>query len=295
MRENPLKRGVMIKADNLFESYEDMKSEFHEEDFFSGEALNFVCGYMHQSYRYTMHKHEFYELNIVTAGSGIHYLGQSAIPVKSGDVFVIPPSVIHSYLADENMDIYHILIKRDFFERYNQELCSMKGYELLFDIEPYVRLSSGKPYNLKLGYEALADIMLVFEKMEQAERGKSYAYLNSMTLSLIAELGEEISKSLENSQTRQHSSTELLKIMQYIQSNLQEKITLDTLSEVFNMSTATLNRRFRETLKLSPMGYVKKCRQQKAKKLISEGALSKNEIAQLCGFYDVSHMNKALV
>lgn len=60
------------------------------------------------------------------------------------------------------------------------------------------------------------------------------------------------------------------------------------------MSIATLNRRFNDLLKTSPMNYVMDCRIQKAIELIEENKYSKTEIAQLCGFYDLSHMNKYL-
>ena len=60
------------------------------------------------------------------------------------------------------------------------------------------------------------------------------------------------------------------------------------------MSTATLNRHFREVLNTSPMQYVTACRISRARELLNAGDMSKTEVAQACGFFDVSHMNKYL-
>lgn len=42
----------------------------------------------------------------------------------------------------------------------------------------------------------------------------------------------------------------------------------------------------------APLDYVLSCRVAKAQKLIAEGNYGKTDIANICGFYDVSHMNK---
>jgi len=82
--------------------------------------------------------------------------------------------------------------------------------------------------------------------------------------------------------------------MEYIQENLDQKLTLDLLAEKANMSKSTLNRHFERNLHISPMQYVMECRLEKAKSLLLRGTLSKTEVAHLCGFFDISHMNKYL-
>ena len=82
--------------------------------------------------------------------------------------------------------------------------------------------------------------------------------------------------------------------MEFIQENLEQKLTLSLLAQKANMSTATLSRHFREVLHTSPMQHVTACRLARARELIAERKLSKTEIAQSCGFFDVSHMNKYL-
>jgi AraC family transcriptional regulator len=64
------------------------------------------------------------------------------------------------------------------------------------------------------------------------------------------------------------------------------------IAEFSNMSKATLNRRFNESVGMSPMNYVLSCRVAKAKELLADGNVNKTEIANICGFYDTAHMNK---
>ena len=83
-------------------------------------------------------------------------------------------------------------------------------------------------------------------------------------------------------------------LMEFIRENLDQKLTLSLLAEKANMSVATLTRHFREVLQTSPMQYVTACRISLARELLATGKLNKTEIAQSCGFFDVSHMNKYL-
>jgi AraC family transcriptional regulator len=88
--------------------------------------------------------------------------------------------------------------------------------------------------------------------------------------------------------------SEIVAVMEYIKGNLDRKLTLAHLAEYAKMSTATLNRRFREALGSSPMTYVLSCRISRARELMADGTLSRTEVAQMCGFYDLAHMNKYL-
>ena len=88
--------------------------------------------------------------------------------------------------------------------------------------------------------------------------------------------------------------SDAVKLMEYISENLDTRLTLDILSEVVNMSRASLNRLFHSVLGTSPMEYVLSQRVERARELLARGGMSKTEIAQSCGFYDSAHMNKNL-
>ena len=126
---------------------------FYERDFFVAEQL--AHAYLHRDYRIGMHSHEFYEINIIMSGSGRHYIGAASLDTRKGDVFVIPPETEHGYFPHPSLDIFHILIRSDFFSRYASELHKTGGFSLLFNIEPHLRIQSGKAFHLQLDARGL--------------------------------------------------------------------------------------------------------------------------------------------
>ena len=261
---------------------------FQENEYFIGK-FNFIHTYLHQNYQYRMHAHQFYEINIIVSGEGMHYIENNRLDAKAGDVFVIPPEVRHGYYSNGTLDIFHVLIKKDFLARYSEELGEVGGFGILFDIEPDIRKSTGASFNLNLGHGELEMFKGVLEQMVRVEKRREYVRLNALTMDFICRLCNRIS-----SVTMSERDREIVGIMEYIRSNIDEKITLSSLCEQSHMSAATLNRRFRSAVGQSPMEYVLSVRVARAKELISEGKLSRTEIALSCGFYDLAHMNKYL-
>lgn len=270
------------------------KNYWSYSDCFSGDLFNLIHCYMHNNYNQKMHSHQFYELNVVLSGSGWHYIGDAVLPTCAGDIFVIPPEVSHGYYSEEALDIYHLLIKTEFIQRYQEELSHIPGFDILFNIEPYIRRFSGKGCNLNVNSKALMRLKEDLERIRSAEKERLFVYENTLSLALICKISALLMDSIKSNSASSEKDFELVQIMEYINANLDSKLTLDILCNVSNMSKATLNRHFRKALNSSPMQYVCETRLTKARELLSQGVLSKTEIAALCGFYDVAHMNKYL-
>ena len=269
----------------------DPDRNWYGEDYLESEK--YIHTYLHKDYKIKMHSHQFYEINIIVGGKGRHYISDTSIPTAVGDVFVIPPEIPHGYFTKEKLDIYHILLKKDFFNRYREELVQLPSYNLLFDFEPLLRQFSGVNFNLNIGIKHLDSFEKELESIRKAEEKKLYMYQNILVLNLISKLGSLFDKRMHDSSTQQN--LEIISIMEYIKENLSGKLLLSQIARFGNMSTATLNRRFNELIGVSPMQYVTNCRVLRAKELLEEKKLNKTEIAQICGFYDLVHMNKCLL
>lgn len=268
------------------------KTRWYGNDFL--ENGEFIHAYLHENYDTKMHSHEFYEINIVANGEGRHYIGDINVPAVVGDVFVIPPNIPHGYYAEKSIDIYHLLIKNDFLNRYREELSELPGYDILFDFEPLIRRISGIDINLKLSAPKFKDIEYDFENIKSAENRKLYMYENILVINFISKLGKLFEKKISSIDFAEKESREIMGALEFIKGNLGGKISLSAIANHANMSTATLNRRFKEILNVTPMEYVRLCRINMARKLIKEGNFTKAEIAQTCGFYDQAHMHKIL-
>jgi AraC-like DNA-binding protein len=87
----------------------------------------------------------------------------------------------------------------------------------------------------------------------------------------------------------------IVKILEYIHNNYNEKITIMFLCQLSHMSRSTLIRCFKKICNCTPIEYLTNYRVKKAHGLLLQGNLSKAIIAQECGFYDVSHLTKHIL
>ncbi len=72
--------------------------------------------------------------------------------------------------------------------------------------------------------------------------------------------------------------------MDFVARHLEQKITLDVLSEISGLSESRLGHRFRDVVGISPMAYVERQRIERAKQLLTMTSLSVKEISQQVGF-----------
>jgi transcriptional regulator GlxA family with amidase domain len=80
----------------------------------------------------------------------------------------------------------------------------------------------------------------------------------------------------------------MLKILAYLEDNLSESHTLQSISSKFGVSERTLSRFFQATLSVSFLQYLKLLRMAKAFKLIVRNEHSLADIAFLCGYQSLS-------
>ncbi|MVZ67174.1 helix-turn-helix domain-containing protein [Sphingobacterium sp. DK4209] len=87
--------------------------------------------------------------------------------------------------------------------------------------------------------------------------------------------------------TEQHNNL-LVHIRNFITKNINDKLTIDQLSQHVNMSNASLFRVFKEEVGITPMELVIQERLSKAKELL-KSKLSVKEVCYACGFSDVNY------
>jgi len=258
-------------------------------------ASSLVRAYVNRNYQSGSHSHEFYEINIVTKGSGQHYINDRRFPTDRGDVFVIPPNIKHGYLSeDDPLDVFHILLKNEFVDRYRSELTQIPEFHLLFETEPYLRQVYDRRLFLHMEGEALEDLEKALNRLaafyENQQENCSNIYALRIICDICVAMGDSYCGILEKCKT----DAEIIRVMEYLNIHFAEKITVDDLAELVHMSRSSFNRRFKKVTSCSPWEYVMSRRTREARRLMESTTLSKTEIAHACGFYDLSHMEKCL-
>ena len=90
---------------------------------------------------------------------------------------------------------------------------------------------------------------------------------------------------------RQNSATyqRLLAAKEYIEGNFNRSITLEQLATLSNMSVTNFRREWKKSYAISPMQYRDEVRLNRAKDYLNSGYYTVTEIAEKCGFDDVSY------
>ena len=107
------------------------KSVFHE--------TQQLRAFLYADYCVATHFHDFYEINIILGGSGTHMIEGSCFKVRKGDVFVIPPNIVHAYSETDKLDVYHFILRKEFIDENKTEAKSIPGFLQFIEIEPYLR------------------------------------------------------------------------------------------------------------------------------------------------------------
>ena len=255
--------------------------------------------YFHTNdYPINMHSHNFYEINIIVEGTGAHYIENICIPIKPGDVFAIPPSNRHGYWADtDDLKIFHLILPHYVLEKYEDELAKFPGYSMLFEIEPLLRKNNGENLFLHLSEDSLKRLLPEMENLiynaQQEECEETNLLFEIRSVLLICTLARLINKENKRlpvySETTQADSLSIVKTIEYMHQKYSEKISINELAKMANMSRSTYLRRFILMCRQTPMDYLCEVRVKKACQMMKNGNLTITEIAQNCGFFDCSH------
>ncbi len=277
-----------------------MNPEFHcSERLCFPKDYQSVRAFSYTEYHIKPHNHNFYEMNIVLGGRGTHQIESVRIPVTRGDVFVIPPMVVHSYDNTEHLEVYHVLLRNDFIRRHSEEATRVPGYVHLMEIEPYLRKRSDEHLFLHLSPTQISEIEKDFKFIEDdGEFGgeELSALRNHAAWRLIYYLSTLLSIQLKSSagKVEKKYTQQIIEVLEYIHQSFSEKMTVEGLAERAYLSRSTFIRAFLSVCGCAPMQYVNRYRTAKARDLLLDKSLQKTEVAHLCGFYDLSHLERFL-
>lgn len=252
--------------------------------------------FCHQNYQIDMHRHDFYEVNFIVRGRGVHYTERSHREIGVGDIIVVPPSAFHGYYEIDGLDVFHMLIHKNFFHRYYSDLNMLTAFQILFNADHMVRENNRDLPLFHVDGDAYAQLHELFVKLADLEQTTStedhltaYALSLMIVIRLCAEYRRQFLGNSDEANKNDGQDLSILKAVDYIHTHYAEKISLDELTKLTYMSKATLCERFRRLMGFTPANYINYYRILVAKKMLIETTRSVTEIAQDAGFFDTSH------
>lgn len=204
------------------------------------------------------HTHDFYEIGYVCGGSGVSVLDQSSFNIAHGSIWIVSPSVPHSYFS----------------------LCDLSLVNICFCPNPYQksRLSSliNNHFSLskenRIEYELLYFLLEYSQKEPQMTNKKSDIYLNTIIDFLLVD-------AFQNEEDLRHWSN-LLRVIP------EELATLTTkkAASICNYSVPYFCRAFKKSFNQTFTEYVDTIRLEKAKILLLSTDKSLEQISYITGF-----------
>ncbi|ULL15079.1 AraC family transcriptional regulator [Paenibacillus sp. H1-7] len=248
-------------------------------------GMNVFVNRAFEAFSIPQHTHDAIEISYVTEGTGYQYIDDTVVPVKRGDIFLLPIGTSHVYRptspdkvrtlaiincvfrlealpSEGNMpprgsELHHALyspskLKRPWFHYYDKD----SKYTDLF----HTLLSE---YRLKLpGYEVVVQSMLT----------QIMALLHRDTLSCVAP--EKMNLKIQDA-------------LHFIKHRFHEDINLKQVAEHAFLSVSHLQRLFKQATGTSFTCYVQNLRIQRCCELLKSTSMTVQQIAGAIGYHDM--------
>lgn len=261
--------------------------------------LDNVHVFVMKNYKIGMHVQDFFEINIITRGSGVHYIEDTPKSAEVGDVFIIPPLVRHGYKGGEGFDVFHVLVSDKFIEKNLNELQMLPSFFRLFTDEPLLKAQAKSIDDmcLKLTEEQFS---LVREMLGRALEHRDYTdifagiFRSGFATSLIALLCKAHTEN-NNANVGNIADSLFANAISHIHENYHQKITIDELAKISHLSRSSFVHKFKAVCKVTPLEYITKRRIEAAEYMLLNTKFSLLDIAFKCGFYDAAHFSRAFL
>ena len=116
--------------------------------------------------------------------------------------------------------------------------------------------------------------------------------INTLIYHLFEQLNQSQSMK-ENTDNHHENYEDAADIIHYIETHLDENMTLESLASKMNMSVSNLQRKFKQQLNLTVLGYIRFRRLELAKQHLDNGIMSITEAAYNAGYHHPSNFTNA--
>lgn len=244
------------------------------------------------------HQHNHYEIYILLSGEVDYCIDDHCFHLTPYDILLIGPSKSHRPIVTDQKGSYsRIVISVN--EKVFQNLFPSQT-NLSFCFQPQ---HSGQSYLLSPNPEVLKEIFRLLKCLEKYKKSSGYendinTFLTLMEFLLILNkesvslLSDNTSKKAAKKDTPVSTETTIQKVVQYIDANYSQDISLDTLAELFYINKYHLSREFHRIQGESIYQYLTSHRLMVSKQMLLNGS-SPKEVAISCGFNDYSNFYRA--
>ncbi len=252
------------------------------------DVLNsFACReYTTPQFESPWHKHDEYELILITRGNGTLLLGDYTGPYETGEVYFIASNLPHSFRKARPDMIGSAVVIHFYASIFGDTFLGMpelQAIQGLLNREEGIRLEQ----DLNRGVAAL---------LSGIEQQKGYYRVNTLLLCLELIANSSDATTLASRQTGKAATEKIDPTLETVFAySFEHYLTTVTLAQVaaqVNMTTTTFCRFFRKNVKKTYFDFLQELRIGHACQLLSETKLPVLDICFQSGFNSWSHFSK---
>lgn len=216
-----------------------------------------------------------YSISFVIEGKGVYYVEGKEYEVSAGQGFLIIPGLINKYTADEK-------------EPWKYIFASFNGP----DDDTLVHNAGLDETNVVFNFPF--DDAMINDLYAMHKACKSYDALGyDVTGYFLLVMSRLIKQNTREKETHAYPEYYLKKAVLYMENNYNRDISVRDVANFVNIDRTYLFKIFKKYLNKSASAWLLDYRLKKSIEIMENKELSINEIADLTGFYDVSHFYKA--
>jgi AraC-like DNA-binding protein len=232
------------------------------------------------------HVHDEFELVLMHEGHGQYFVGDSINVFGPDELVLFGSQLPHTFKSDPGVQrIFQTVIqfKADFLD--SNLLHQPEFYKLRKMLQ---RSASGIRFEQELALQLRSRIL----KIGQLSPGHRTVELLSILVVLADSTGQNLSHSDSFPSSSSKTKERLRRVVEFIEANLAEEVTLDRVAAVALMSPTAFSRFFHQEMGTTLTDYVNDMRIGAAKGRLRENDSSIALIAKQVGYNNISNFNR---
>ena len=246
------------------------------------------------------HVQKFWEFIYVNSGFALLGGGDESLLLSEGDFAIVAPGQRHSLVCPENTDIYCLLFEDKELGSMKDEIFSLPGFAELshravsLDDEKAMT-KNARCESIRLDFAERQEFVRLCEKIirERIEKGKGWQQLVKSYLCQALVFYSRLDVASKRAEkTAEGTKSLYARIIKFIEENYRNNITGKEFSEELGLSQEHIAKQFKCELDISPAEYLRRFRVAKSMELLCGTDMPICEVAQNCGFVDMSAFSR---